>query len=90
VISDETAIKLESTLGGKLSDFKTRQKAILETSLMFVAVVDKEWERVTIYTRGFRDPIQLNARDLKTQAKGTGPDINEILKAYRLGSTPSL
>jgi len=29
-------------------------------------------------------------RDLKANNRGSGPDISEILRAYQLGSAPSL
>jgi len=90
VISSTSAEALELKVNGKLSNFKTRQKIFEATYLMIMAVVDKEWGMVTFYHRGIPQPSQLSVRDLKSANKGSGPDVGEILKAYRLGNAPSL
>lgn len=90
VISSTSAEALELKVNGKLSSFNTRQKIFEATYLMILVVVDKEWGQVTFYHRGIPQPSQLSIRDLKSANKGTGPDVGEILKAYRLGSAPSL
>ena len=53
---------------------------------MFIVVVNKTWDNVTFYIRGLASGSTLGFRDLKAAAKGTGPDIGEILKAYQLGN----
>lgn len=90
VISSSNAEQLELKINGQLSNFKTRQKLFEATYLMLLVVVEKEWNRVTIYHRGIPLPTKVSTRDLKSANKGTGPDVGEILKAYRLGNAPSL
>lgn len=90
VLSSSSASALELKVNGKLENFKTRQKLFEATYLMLMVVVDKEWGQVTIYHRGIPQASQLSVRDLKSANKGSGPDVGEILKAYRLGNAPSL
>jgi hypothetical protein len=82
--------ELEQTMPGKFSDFKWRQEVFQRTSLMIVAVIDKEWSRVTFYHRGLPDATEVSFRDLKVSSKGNGPDVSDILKAYTLGQAPRL
>lgn len=90
VVSSESIAKLEATIGGSMKDFRTRQKVFENTYLMIMAVVDREWQRVTIYTRGIPDITSVSARDLKQGNKGNGPDVGDILQAYKVGHSPSL
>lgn len=89
IISPATASKLEAELGGRLKDYKVRQRAFAETSLMLLAVLDPEWERVVIYHRGIQTPSELSLRELKNASKGNGADIAEIMKTF-LAQRPPL
>lgn len=90
VCSKETIRTLEGEIGRELKDFKTREKIFAESYLMIIAVIDKDWDRVTFYHRGINLPTEVSLRDLRVSNKGSGPDVSEILKAYQLGSSPSL
>jgi hypothetical protein len=89
VISEEIARELESKLGGKLSNPKIRNKAFENTYAMIIAVVDREWERVTFYSRGISASTDVSIKELKTASKGKGMDITDILKSFSMGSQPS-
>lgn len=88
VITSETAGELERQIGGRLRDFKTRQRIFESTYLMILTVIDPEWEHVTFYHNGISTPTTMSVGELKTANKGTGPDVMEILKAYMMGSAP--
>lgn len=88
VITEQTKKDLERKIGGRLSDYKTRQNIFINTYSMLMAVVDPEWETVTIYHRGIEMPTELTAKYIQTSSKGNGPDVAEILKAYQLGNAP--
>ena len=90
VVSSDTISQLELKINGKFKDFRTREKVFKETYMMIVAVVDKEWDRVTFYHRGISEATEVGMRDLKASNKGNGPDVSDILKAYQVGSNPSL
>lgn len=90
VISKETADKIELETIGNLNNYSTRQKLFEPTSLMIMAVISKEYDRVTFYYRGIPEKTEVSVRDLKAANKGSGPDIGDILKAYTQGHAPVL
>lgn len=90
VVSENTIKEAEREIGGRFSDFKTREAMLKETTIMIVAVVDTQYDRVTFYSRGIPETTEVSARDLKSANKGNGPDVSDILKAYQVGSSPSL
>lgn len=90
LISDLTALELETAVGGKLKDFKTREKIFAETSIMLLGVIDKQWERLTIYHRSIPEYSEYSKAELKASNKGNGPDVSEILKAYQVGAAPRI
>jgi len=90
VMSDTTAEQLEIKLNGKLSHFETREKMFASTAIMLLAVIDKAWERVTIYSNGIHMATEISAKDMRAANKGSGPDIGALLNAYRMGNAPSL
>lgn len=90
VISEEIARDIESKLGGKLSNPKIREKAFDSTYAMIIAVVDREWERVTFYTRGISSSTDLSVKELKAASKGkSGIDIMDVMKSLTMGSSPN-
>lgn len=89
VTSTDTIAMVEQKIGGKFSNFKTRQQVFDNTNLMIMAVVDKNWERVTFYHRGLSETTQVSIRDMRVSNKGNGPNIEDILKAYSAGAGPT-
>lgn len=90
VISDTTATQLELQTNTQLKNFKSRQKIFENTYMMILAVVDKDHDRVTFYYRGIPESSSVSSRDLKAINKNSGPDIKDILTAFRAGSSPNL
>lgn len=90
VMAASSAKELERTVGGRLKDFRTREKIFKETYCMILAVVDPDWEVVTFYHRSLAIPTELSVKELAVSNKGKGPDVSEILKAYQLGNSPSI
>jgi hypothetical protein len=90
VLTQQTAHELEASIGGRLSDARTRKKVFDNTYVILMVVIDTEYEMVTIYHRGIALPTKLSAKELKVTNKGTGPSVSEILQAYQLGNTPNL
>jgi hypothetical protein len=89
ICSANTIAQLELEINAKFSNFRVREKLFKETSLMIVAVLDTQWDRVTFYHRSIPEATNLPFKALKQATKGDGPDIGEILKAYQLGNAPS-
>lgn len=91
VITETTAKQLEIAMSGKsLKDFKARERLFDNTAMLILAVVDRNWKRVTFYHQSIARPLETSFRDLKASNKGSGPDVADILNAYRLGATPTL
>jgi hypothetical protein len=88
-ISEEIARQIESDMGGKLSNPNIRKKVFEGTYAMIIAVVDREYKRVTFYTRGISSSTDVSVQEMKTVNKGQGADIMDILKSYNLGQPAS-
>ena len=89
VCSRETIRTLEGEIGREFKDYKTREKIFNESYLMIIAIIDKEWDRVTFYHRGINLPTEVSLRDIRASNKNNGPDVAEIMKAYMMGNNPS-
>ena len=89
IISEEVARELEGKLGGKLSKASIREKVFENTYAMIIAVVDREWQRITFYVRNISSSADYSVKDLKGANKNKGPDITDILKAMMGGSAPT-
>lgn len=85
VISETVAREIESKLGGRLSNVKIRQRAFDNTYAMIIAVVDREWERVTFYINGQSTSTDLSIKEIKSSKRQGGPEIAEMMKAMTMG-----
>ena len=89
VVSTETLDQIELAINGKIDSKKTRDAIFENTNLMLLAVVDKGWQRCSIYTRGIDGYTDVAWRDLKISSKDGGSQVTDILKAYMLGTAPN-
>lgn len=90
VISEKVESDIQKAIGGKLTNTKTREIVFNNTMAMLIVVVDREWERVTVYARGIDGYSQNTYADFKSQTgKDSGANIADILKAFSLGNSPS-
>lgn len=89
VISKDNMEDVEAQIGGKISNFKLRQRVFKDTYLVLLAVIDPRWEQVTIYHRGIPTPTDLSFKDLKNSKGSPNIDMTEILKSYQLGRNPT-
>lgn len=85
VISEEVARNIEVDLGGKLSNPHIREKAFASTYAMIIAVINRDWQRVTFYTRGIAGSTDVSVKDMKSAGKDKGADIMEALKQFNMG-----
>lgn len=91
VLTTETAKELERQIRGRLKDFKTREKLFEETYAMMMFVVDPDWEQVTIYHHSIDEPTEVSIREIQRSNKSKGgPDIAEILNAFRQSKSPTI
>lgn len=91
VFKHTTAVQVESALAGRFKDFKFREALFKKTYAMIMVVIDTEWDRATIYTRSIEEPTVQSIKEMKQAgSKKNGVDVAEILKAYTMGSTPTI
>ena len=88
VISDDTLKDIEKEFGGRLDNYKVRQRIMNTTGLMIIAVVDPIEEYVRIYTYSIALPSEFSMKQIKSASKG-GTDIAELIKMINAGSAPS-
>lgn len=89
VISNDVARDIEQKISGKLENPNMREKLFDNTYAMLICVIDKEWERVTIYSRGVRASTEVSIKDIKIANKGKGIDPMDVLKSLSQGTAPS-
>ena len=90
IITEDTASEIQLAIGGKLSDPKVRSSVFSRCSLMFLVVIDPEMQFLRIYHRGIAYPMEMTFGEVKNQAKGNGPDVMELLKAFSAGQRPNI
>lgn len=87
VISEELASQLEYKLGGKLTDYRVRQKMFKESYAMIVVVINRETSRMKFYVRGQTDYATLSRKEIESMSKGgKGPDIMELFRSLQTAS----
>ena len=91
VISSELAEDIEYRLGGRLNDFKFRQRVFDSTFGMFLIIVDRQYERVIIYYNGIKLPTNVSLKDVKgsTKKSGGGEELTDVMKDLLSGRPPN-
>lgn len=89
VISANTAREVEGIIGGKLSNFKTREKMLEKTGVMLLAVMDPSWKMMTIYHHSIDSESSYSFSDLKRGGKSNSHDMGMVLEAFRQGQAPA-
>lgn len=89
VISAQTANMIEGTIGGKLNNFRVREKLLANTGVMLLVVMDTQWKRVTIYHHSIDGNSSYSFADLKRGGKSNNHDIGMVLEAFRQGQAPT-
>jgi len=87
VISNEDEAEIQKKIGGKLTNKLTREIFFENTNAMLGVVVDKEWERVTVYVRdidGFSQDSFASFKELGRNANNE--QLMDMLKAFTMGN----
>lgn len=88
VISEETAMQLRIKHNLNLHNFKDRQSVFDKTYAMILVIIDRNYERINMYHYGISAGTSVGLRDIRIANKKNGPDIMEILTAFKGGSAP--
>lgn len=87
VISEEIASQVEAKLGGKLTDFRIRQKMFEQSYAMIIVVVNRETSRMKFFVRNQPDYSNLSRKEIDGYSKGgKGPDVMEIFRSLQTAS----
>lgn len=89
VLSEEVAKELEHVMGGKLANPRVRNLVFENTYAMLIIVIDREYERVTFYTRDVSASTDVSIKEIKASNKNKGPEIGDILKSILAGNAPT-
>lgn len=88
VLSEESAAALEVKTGGRLSDFRFRERIFSQGYGVLLAVISQRKGRVRFYTRSIPEYTEVGEREMRAMSKGnSGPDVGDILSAFRAGSS---
>lgn len=89
VISEENEKQIQAKIGGNLSSKLARDIVFNNTSAMMIVVVDRQWQRVSMYIRDIDGYTQRSFKDFKSFKNNSGDNIADILKAFSLGHAPT-
>jgi len=89
IISEEVARQIEIKFGGSLDSKRVMDKVFENTYGMMLVVVDREYDRVSFYTRGIHASSDFSIKEIKAANKGKGIDIGDVLKTFTMGQAPS-
>lgn len=89
VISEATAAEIEERGNGKLSNRVFREKVMASGYAMILVVIDRQYDRVRFYHRGIDQSTSVGKNDMKSANKGTGIDVQDVMKMFIQGSSPS-
>lgn len=85
IITETEAKALEARMGRKLDNEDAREIMFRNVAASTLIVIDRNWNNVTFYHRGFDRPSVLDFKQLKTQAAGKGPDLMDMFRQFNLG-----
>lgn len=88
VMTEEDDVNLKKTFGSGLASTKIRETVFNNSLAMIIAVVDREWERVTIYVKDTPGSSTLTFLEFRnTKDADFGAQMADIVKAMQLGNS---
>jgi hypothetical protein len=89
IMSESTANQLRIKNNLNIDNFKDRQKIFDKTYAMIIVHIDRNYERINFYHYGIQGSTSVGLRDIKISNKNSGPDLMDILSAYKKGDAPT-
>lgn len=89
VLSEEDEEQIQRKIGGRLTNEKTRDIVFDNTSAMLIVVIDKEWERVSIYVREMKGFSQASFDSFRGATDKGSTMIADMLKGFTMNNPPS-
>lgn len=88
VISEEDEQEIKRHIGGSLTNATTRKIVFDNISAMMIVVVDRSWERVTIYIRDINSFSQNSFDSFKSHVDKQN-NIQDMIKAFSVNQPPT-
>lgn len=89
VITESEQKALESKFGGSMQSAAVRNRMFENVSASTIIVVNRAWNMVYFYQRGFDSPSEISFKELKVGAS-KAPDLMDQLKSFNLGMPISM
>jgi len=88
VISNKTDSEIKRKFGAGVDNRNIRNIVFKNSMAMMIVLVDKEWDKVTVYTKGIAVGATASFKAFKGGSKNpnAGPDIADVLKAFSSGN----
>lgn len=87
VMTKDTAAAIEAKTGQRFSSPQGREKLLEGTYAMIIAIVEPEWNMVTVYFNGIAQPSTFSLKALK--GKDKGPDMGDVMRSLLEGRAPA-
>ena len=89
VMSEEEEAAVQRKIGGKISNKTTRGIVFDNTAAMMLVVIDREWERVSIYVRDIDGFSQNSFDSFKSSTDKQNSQIMDMMKAFTMNNPAS-
>lgn len=89
VMSEQDENEIQRRIGGRLTNKTTRDIVFDNTSAMMLVVIDKEWERVSIYIRDIDGFSQNSFDSFKPMTDKGNNNIMDFMKAFSMNNPAS-
>lgn len=89
VISEIEENDIRAKIGGDLTHKKTRNMIFDNSSVMIVAVVDREWETVKIFVRDMDNYSEIPFSRFKESTTSNTDALTEVFKSMSVGRVPT-
>jgi len=87
IISETDRIILEKHIGGRIKVDKYKNALLEQTKSLMVTIVDRDYERVTLYTKDIHGKSDVTYKALSKHG-GKSDDMSEIMKALIANKPP--
>lgn len=89
VISEVEENEVRGLIGGDLTNKKTRNMIFDNSSVMMIAVVDREWETVKIFVRDMDNYSEIPFSRFKESTTANTDALTEVFKSMSVGRVPT-
>lgn len=89
IVTESERDSLESQFGNKLKSASVRERIFQNVAASVLVIVDRQWNTVTFWHRGYDNPSTVSFKELKLSGN-KAPDLMDQLKSFNLGMPISM